>query len=133
MAATVGPLATTRPQDSVLLGWGKLAPGRLLLPLVLVVTFASHALNMFAYPLYLGDEGIYMEQAWAALKGIGLTPYTYTYDHALVGSGAAFGIAVLTKENAILFTPVLAYALYIASRERHFYRFGVSGWLYVCL
>jgi hypothetical protein len=40
---------------------------------------------------------------------------------------------VLTKENAILFTPVLAYALYIASRERHFYRFGVSGWLYVCL
>jgi hypothetical protein len=23
-----------------------------------------------------------MEQAWAALKGIGLTPYTYTCDHA---------------------------------------------------
>ena len=85
MTATVGPLATTRQQDSVLLGWGKLAPGQLLLPLVLVVTFASHALNMFAYPLYLGDEGIYMEQAWAVLKGIGLTPYTYTYDHAPAG------------------------------------------------
>jgi 4-amino-4-deoxy-L-arabinose transferase-like glycosyltransferase len=235
MAATVGPLATARPQNLTIPGWGHLAVGQLLLPLVLVVTFASHALNMFAYPLYLGDEGIYMEQAWAVLKGLGLTPYTYTYDHApagwlliaawlrllprgvaqwgmaensgrvlmlllalgstallyrlarrftgsdaaavlaalifalsplslyygrmvlldnimvfwlllafelltadgglfaLIGSGAAFGLAVLTKENAVLFTPVLAYALYIASRERHFYRFGVSGWLYVCL
>src|SRR2546430_11427587 len=236
MAVTGSPLATTQQQDMdmTIPGWGKLAPGRLLLPLVLVVTFVSHALNMFAYPLYLGDEGIYMEQAWAVLKGIGLSPYTYTYDHApagwlliaawlrllprgvaqwgmaensgrvlmlllalcstallyrlarrftgsdaaavvaaptfalsplalyygrmvlldnimvfwlllalelltadgglfaLIGSGAAFGLAVLTKENAILFTPVLAYALYIASRERHFYRFGISGWLYVC-
>ena len=83
--ATVSPLATTRPQDLTIPGWGTLAPGQFLLPLVLVVTFASHALNMFAYPLYLGDEGIYMEQAWAALKGIGLTPYTYTYDHAPAG------------------------------------------------
>jgi 4-amino-4-deoxy-L-arabinose transferase-like glycosyltransferase len=205
-----------------------------LLPLILIVTFASHATNMFAYPLYLGDEGIYMEQAWAVLKGVGLAPYTYTYDHApagwflialwlrllphgvtqwgmaensgrvlmllmslastallyrlarrftgsdaaavlastsfvlsplslyygrlvlldnimvfwlllsldlltadgglfaLIGSGAAFSVAVLTKENAIFFLPLLAYGLYIASRERHFYRFGVSGWLYMC-
>jgi 4-amino-4-deoxy-L-arabinose transferase-like glycosyltransferase len=235
MAATVSPLATTRQQDMTIPGWGTLTPDRVLLPLVLVVTFVSHALNMFAYPLYLGDEGIYMEQAWAVLKGIGLTPYTYTYDHApagwlliaawlrllprgvaqwgmaensgrvlmllltlcstallyrlarrftgsdaaavvaaltfalsplslyygrmvlldtimvfwlllalelmtadgglfaLIGSGAAFGLAVLTKENAIFFMPLLLYALYIASRERHFYRFGLSGWLYVCL
>src|SRR5947209_5943382 len=234
MSVTVSPLAITRQQDMTIPRWGTLAPGRLLLPLVLVVTFVSHAINMFAYPLYLGDEGIYMEQAWAVLKGIGLTPYTYTYDHApagwlliaawlrllprgvaqwgmaensgrvlmlllalcstallyrlarrftgseaaavlaaltfalsplslyygrmvlldtimvfwlllalelmtadgglfaLIGGGAAFGLAVLTKENAILFMPLLVYALYIASRERHFYRFGVSGWLYVC-
>src|SRR5947209_160232 len=43
------------------------------------------------------------------------------------------GVAVLAKESAILFTPVLAYALYVARRERHFYRFGVSSWLYGCL
>ncbi|HKC75551.1 MAG TPA: glycosyltransferase family 39 protein [Chloroflexota bacterium] len=234
MAVTGSPLATTRQQDMTMPRWGALTPDRLLLPLVLIVTFVSHALNMFAYPLYLGDEGIYMEQAWAVLKGIGLSPYTYTYDHApagwlliaawlrllprgvaqwgmaensgrvlmlllalcstallyrlarrftgsdaaavvaaltfalsplslyygrmvlldtimvfwlllalelmtadgglfaLIGGGAAFGLAVLTKENAILFMPLLVYALYIASRERHFYRFGVSGWLYVC-
>src|SRR5436309_14373172 len=85
MSATVSPLATTPQQDLTIPRWGKLAAGRLLLPLVLVVTFASHAINMFAYPLYLGDEGIYMEQAWAVLKGIGLSPYTYTYDHAPAG------------------------------------------------
>jgi 4-amino-4-deoxy-L-arabinose transferase-like glycosyltransferase len=232
--AAASPLAVTRQEIVTIPGWGKLDPGRLLLPLVLVVTFASHAINMFAYPLYLGDEGIYMEQAWSVLKGIGLAPYTYTYDHApagwflialwlrllphgvtqwgmaensgrvlmlllalcstallyrlarrftgsdaaavlasltfvlsplslyygrlvlldnimvfwlllaldlltadgglfaLMGSGAAFSLAVLTKENAIFFLPLLTYALYIASRERHFYRFGVSGWLYMC-
>src|SRR5262249_44842693 len=85
MSATVGPLATTGQQTTTMVGGGKLAVGQILLPLVLVVTFASHALNMFAYPLYLGDEGIYMEQAWAVLKGLGLTPYTYTYDHAPAG------------------------------------------------
>ena len=76
MAVTGSPLATTRQQDMTMPRWGALTPDRLLLPLVLIVTFVSHALNMFAYPLYLGDEGIYMEQAWAVLKGIGLTPYT---------------------------------------------------------
>ena len=85
MAVTGSPLATTRQQDMTMPRWGTLTPDRLLLPLVLIVTFVSHALNMFAYPLYLGDEGIYMEQAWAVLKGIGLSPYTYTYDHAPAG------------------------------------------------
>jgi 4-amino-4-deoxy-L-arabinose transferase-like glycosyltransferase len=202
---------------------------------VLIVTFISHAYHMFFYPLYLGDEGIYMEQAWVVLKGAGLTPYTYTYDHApagwiliaawlrllprgiaqwgmaensgrvlmlllalastfllyrlarrlsgsdgaatlaslvfalsplslyygrmvlldnimvfwlllafelaadgrglfaLIGSGSTFGIAMLTKENAVFFLPVLAYALYAASRRHAFYRFGVAGWLYIFL
>ena len=55
-------------------------------PIILTcLTFVSHAYNMFSYPLYLGDEGIYMEQAWSVLNARGLTPYTYFYDHAPAG------------------------------------------------
>ena len=46
------------------------------------LTFVSLGPNMFSYPYYLGDAGIYMEQAWTVLKGQGLTPHTYFYDHA---------------------------------------------------
>ena len=209
---------------------------RVLLPAVLIVTFISHSYHMFFYPLYLGDEGIYMERAWAVLKGLGVTPYTYTYDHApagwfllaaslrllphgivqwgmavnsgrvmtlllalastfllyrlarrltgsdaaatvaslifalsplslyygrmvlldnimvfwlllalelataegrglfaMIGSGVSFGIAMLTKENAVFFLPVLAYTMYAASRRQAFYRFGIAGWLYIFL
>jgi len=215
--------------------WRRYLNAGLLLPLVLVVAFVSHAYNMLSYPNYTGDEGIYMEQAWSVLKGVGLSPYTYFYDHApagwifiaawlrvlpggpgqwgpainsgrvfilvlalfstallyklarrfsgsdaaaavaaivfalsplslyygrmvlldnimvfwllvalelltggrtlfaLLGGGVAFGIALLTKENAIYFAPVLLYALYAASRTRHFFPFGVMGWLYLCL
>jgi hypothetical protein len=45
----------------------------------------THAYNMFHYPLYLGDEGIYLEQAWAVLRQGQLAPYTYFYDHAPAG------------------------------------------------
>ena len=207
----------------------------LLLPLLLVVTAIAHAYHMFSYPNYTGDEGIYMEQAWAVLQGKGLAPYTYYYDHApagwifiaawlrllpggvhqwgmainsgrmlmllvslgstallfrlthrltgsaaaatlagavfalsplslyygrmvlldnimilwllvsldliteartlftVLGSGLAFGIAVLTKENAIYFAPVLAFTVYLTCRGRNFYAFGVLGWMYTCL
>lgn len=46
------------------------------------VGFISHAFNMFQYPTYLGDEGIYLQQAWAVLREGRLSPYTYWYDHA---------------------------------------------------
>jgi hypothetical protein len=51
----------------------------------------------------------------------------------VLGSGLAFGIAVLTKENAIYFAPVLAFTVYLTCRGRNFYAFGVLGWLYTCL
>ena len=198
---------------------------------LLVAVLVSHSTNMFRYPLYLGDEGIYLEQAWAVLREGKLSPYTYFYDHApggwimlawwvlllpgkfltfgmainsgrvlmlilnlisvlllyritkllsasdvaavltivvwqfsplplyyqrmilldnfmvfwllvsmyfiladsdrvltLVGSGAAFGIACLTKENAIFFAPVLAYLLYRSVRQSHRNRFALVGW-----
>ncbi|HEY8475302.1 MAG TPA: glycosyltransferase family 39 protein [Chloroflexota bacterium] len=55
------------------------------LPVLLALSFISHAYNLFQYPPYLGDEGIYMEQAWAVLRQGKLSPYTYFYDHAPAG------------------------------------------------
>src|SRR3972149_589736 len=67
------------------IGAGSRHPGTYLLIVTLVVAFVAHAYNMFNYPLYLGDEGIYVEQAWAVLRQARLSPYTYFYDHAPAG------------------------------------------------
>jgi 4-amino-4-deoxy-L-arabinose transferase-like glycosyltransferase len=51
-----------------------------------VVTGAlTHGYHLFEYPLYITDEGIYMEQAWSVLREGRLSPYTYYYDHAPAG------------------------------------------------
>jgi 4-amino-4-deoxy-L-arabinose transferase-like glycosyltransferase len=52
---------------------------------VVIIALFVHSYNMFANPLYLGDEGIYMSQAYAVLKLGRITPYAYWYDHAPVG------------------------------------------------
>ena len=48
----------------------------------LAVGLASHGYGLFRYPLYLTDEGIYMQRAWSTLEHGMLSPYTYFYDHA---------------------------------------------------
>src|SRR5215813_1089596 len=45
----------------------------------------THGYHLFEYPLYITDEGIYMEQAWSVLRQGSLSPYTYFYDHAPAG------------------------------------------------
>ncbi len=63
-------------------------PGRaasVLLVFSMLIGAATHGWNVFRYPLYLTDEGIYMGQAWAVLREGRLSPYTYFYDHAPVG------------------------------------------------
>jgi 4-amino-4-deoxy-L-arabinose transferase-like glycosyltransferase len=51
----------------------------------LLIGLVTHGYNVFRYPLYLTDEGIYTEQAWSALREGRLSPYTYFYDHAPAG------------------------------------------------
>src|ERR671934_491573 len=58
------------------------AQGTLLLAIVVLVSLVTHGYNMFHYPLYLTDEGIYSQQAWAVIHENKLSPYTYFYDHA---------------------------------------------------
>jgi 4-amino-4-deoxy-L-arabinose transferase-like glycosyltransferase len=209
----------------------RLGEGNLLLA-VIGVALVSHAYNMFRYPLYLGDEGIYLEQAWAVLREGRLSPYTYFYDHAplgwlaiawwvvllpgkfltfgtaintgrvlmllvhlvsvlllfkitqrlsgslvaaiitcliftlsplalyyqrmvlldnimvfwilvsmyaiiydgnrlvtLLGSAVAFALAVLSKENAVFFAPVLAYMIFHSVRRTYRFRFALTGWV----
>jgi 4-amino-4-deoxy-L-arabinose transferase-like glycosyltransferase len=204
-----------------------------LLWVLMVIALISHAFNMFGYPLYLGDEGIYMEQAWAVLRLGKLAPYTYFYDHApagwllislwlmilpkgvltfgmavnsgrvlmlilhlisvlllfkvtrgfsgsllaataatlmftlsplslyyqrmvlldnilvfwvllsiylvlfhssrlmaVLGSGALMGVAIVTKENAVFFLPVVGYLLFRTVRTGHMRRFAASGWVF---
>ncbi len=45
----------------------------------------THGYHLFVYPLYITDEGIYMEQAWSVIREGRLSPYTYFYDHAPAG------------------------------------------------
>jgi len=207
--------------------------GRVLLLVSLLMGAISHGYHLFLYPLYITDEGIYMQQAWSILREGMLSPYTYSYDHAPAGwlviagwvsilprqfqtfgdaintgrvlmllvhvasvfllfqamrrlsggltaavvacflfnlsplavyyqrqvlldnlmvfwlllslylatsedqriltpllSGLALGVCVVTKENAIFFTPVIGYLLYGKVRPRVNYRFALSFWLF---
>ena len=59
--------------------------GAALLACCVAMGVLSHGWNTFRYPLFLTDEGIYTEQAWAVLHEGRLSPYTYFYDHAPLG------------------------------------------------
>src|SRR5438309_663530 len=58
---------------------------RLFLVVSLLTGAISHGYHLFIYPLYITDEGIYMQQAWSVLREGQLSPYTYVYDHAPAG------------------------------------------------
>ncbi|HEX6738396.1 MAG TPA: glycosyltransferase family 39 protein [Vicinamibacteria bacterium] len=58
---------------------------RALLLLSLLTGALTHGYHLFRYPLYITDEGIYLQQAWAVLREARLSPYTYFYDHAPAG------------------------------------------------
>src|ERR1700761_9124140 len=88
---------------------------KLIIAVCLLIGLVSHGWNMFRYPLYLTDEGIYMEQAWSVLREGKLSPYTSFYDHApmgwlalsawvgvLPGGFSAFGNAINTGRVLML-------------------------------
>src|SRR5947209_8660 len=70
------PAQTGNPRDML---------GRFLLLISLITGAISHGYHLFLYPLYITDEGIYMERAWSVLREAKLSPYTYFYDHAPAG------------------------------------------------
>jgi 4-amino-4-deoxy-L-arabinose transferase-like glycosyltransferase len=58
---------------------------RVLLGVSILTGAVTHGFNLFNYPLYITDEGIYIQQAWSVLREARLSPYTYFYDHAPAG------------------------------------------------
>src|SRR6266851_1789825 len=104
----------------------------------------SHGYHLFLYPLYITDEGIYMERAWSVLRQVLLdnlmvfwvllSLYLASSDDRRIltplFSGLALGMGVLTKENAIFFMPVIGYLLYSKVRPRGNYRFASSFWFF---
>ncbi|HEX5414548.1 MAG TPA: glycosyltransferase family 39 protein, partial [Chloroflexota bacterium] len=102
-----------------------------------LVALISHFINAFNYPLYLGDEGIYLEQAWAVLREGALAPYTYFYDHApagwiliaiweflLPGHFDAFGMAMNSGRLAMVLldvvSTILLYRIMTRLTDSHF-------------
>ena len=94
---------------------------RVLLLVALLAGVISHGYNLFHYPLYITDEGIYMEQAWSVLREARLSPYTYFYDHAPAGWLVIAGwVSVLPHQfqafgNAINTGRVLMVLVHLAS------------------
>ncbi|NUR03077.1 MAG: phospholipid carrier-dependent glycosyltransferase [Streptomyces sp.] len=56
--------------------------GRVALGAAVLTGLVTHGWHLFQYPLYLTDEGIYMQRAWSLVRQTRLSPYTYDYDHA---------------------------------------------------
>lgn len=116
---------TTRPAGLTMrwpAAWA-LARGseRALLAGLALIALVAHGLNMLNNPgqAGLGDEGIYMSQAWAVLRQGRLAPYTYFYDHAPAGwimLGAWMGLTggPFTFGNAIDGGRVLMLLLHLA-------------------
>src|SRR5260370_34838486 len=111
-----------RPQQPAV-GAGPRSVGleRFLLLLSLLTGAISHGYHLFLYPLYITDEGIYMQQAWSVLREGQLSPYTYFYDHAPAGWLIIAGwVSILPHQfeafgNAINTRPVLILLVHIAS------------------
>src|SRR5438874_147511 len=95
--------------------------GRFLLLISLITGAISHGYHLFLYPLYITDEGIYMQQAWSVLREGRLSPYTYVYDHAPAGwLVIAAWVSVLPHQfelfgNAINTGRVLMLLVHVAS------------------
>jgi 4-amino-4-deoxy-L-arabinose transferase-like glycosyltransferase len=52
----------------------------IIVTIVVMASFAAHAINMFYYPRYEQDEGTYMMSAWAITRGL-IQAYPYDYAH----------------------------------------------------
>lgn len=89
----------------------------------------AHSWNLFSYPRYQGDEGVYMSAAWAVAHGQ-IYPYTYTYGHPplgwilitiwcqLTGGFFSFGTAINTGRVLMLVIYALsALLVYLSARK----------------
>lgn len=106
--------------------------------LIIFLAGTPHAYNMFSYPYYENDEGVYMSQAWSLLTEGKLAPYTYWYDHApagwilialwvkLTGGFFTFGTSVNSGRVLMLILHVLS-AFFVYYLSKRITRSRVAG------
>ncbi|WP_020577262.1 ArnT family glycosyltransferase [Actinopolymorpha alba] len=117
--------------------------GRQALAFSLVSGAITHAYHVFQYPLYVTDEGIYVQQAWSVVREGMLSPYTYFYDHApggwllmaawaniLPGQFEAFGNAINTIRVLMVIAHVISVGLLFGITRR--FSGSVSGAFLAC-
>lgn len=121
---TTSANVAAQQQDNII--WTYLSLG-----LTVVVAALTFAYNLFGFPLYVGDEGLYMSQAYAVLEQGRLSPYTYWYDHApagwlliaawgaLTGGFDTFGLAVNSGRVLMLVLHILSVTLIFYIILRH--------------
>src|SRR5262245_1557650 len=80
-----GSPRSTEEAQGMPIGATQVLVRRVLLLLAMATGALTHGYHLFQYPLYITDEGIYMEQAWSVIREGRLSPYTYFYDHAPAG------------------------------------------------
>ncbi|MEK7571566.1 MAG: glycosyl hydrolase family 8 [Patescibacteria group bacterium] len=73
----------------------------LIIASLLLLSALAHGYNMFQFPYYENDEGVYLSQAWSLVRFGELSPYTYWYDHA---PGGWIFIALWTLVTGGFFT-----------------------------
>jgi 4-amino-4-deoxy-L-arabinose transferase-like glycosyltransferase len=101
----------------------------LLVGALLGVGVVAHAWNLFNFPRYQGDEGVYVAAAWSVMHG-NVFPYTYSYGHPplgwamigvwcqLTGGFFTFGTAINSGRVFILFLDALASLfVYLTARK----------------
>ena len=114
--------------------WNKLQAWKLYELILLIgmvaISAMAHYRNMFNYPYYENDEGVYISQAWSIINQGELAPYTYWYDHApagwiflslwfrALGSFFTFGSSVDTGRVFILILHIISTALVFLISKR---------------
>jgi len=91
--------------------------------LIGLISLISHAVNIFKFPEFLGDEGIYVSQGWWLANFGKISPYTYWYDHSpfgwmqiglwqkLTGGPFTFGLAINSGRILMLIIAIISTGL----------------------
>ncbi len=104
----------------------KFSRGRLIAPVIATFFFNFSILAVYYQRMVLLDNIMVF---WVLLS-IYLLLRRESYLFTGVWSGLAFGISVVTKENAIFFGPTIFYLLVRQTRGKPNHRFAMTAWLF---
>lgn len=116
----------------------------ILLSLLLLLAGLTHGINMFHFPYFENDEGVYVSQAWSLVTQGKLAPYTYWYDHApagwifialwslLTGGFFTFGFSIDTGRVCMLVLHVLS-SFFLFKISKNLFKSIIPGTIAILL